>query len=82
MTAETRKDLRFYTSLLLGFGMALLACLIPPQGVVSESVLWIVFAFLMLSACIEGVDIKGIIREIRLLKEFNANSIVKNEEDK
>lgn len=70
MTAETRKDFRFYTSLLLGFGMALLGCLVPPIGVVSESVLWIVFAFLMLSACIEGVDIKGIIYEIRMLKEI------------
>lgn len=80
--AETRKDLRFYTSLFLGFGMALLGCLTPPIGVVSESMLWIVFAFLMLSACIEGIDVKGIIQEIRLLKEFNANSIVKNEENK
>lgn len=71
MTAETRKDLKFYTSLFLGFGLALLGCLVPPIGAIEASMLWVVFSFLILSACVEGVDIKGIIHEIRLLKEFN-----------
>lgn len=74
MTAELRKDLKFYTSLFLGFGLALLGCLVPPIGVIETSMLWVVFSFLILSACIEGVDIKGIIQEIRLLKEFEFNN--------
>lgn len=79
MTAETRKDLKFYTSLFLGFGLALLGCLVPPIGVIETSMLWVVFSFLVLSACVEGIDVKGIIREIRLLKEFNiANNNDKN----
>lgn len=82
MTAEDRRDIKFYVILLMGFGLALLGCLLPPVGKIEQSMLWVVFGFLMLSACIEGIDVKGIIREIRLLKEFNANSIVKNEEDK
>lgn len=84
MTAETRKDCKFYTSLFLGFGMALLGCLIPPVGVIETSVLWICFGFLMLSACIEGIDVKGIIREIRLLKQDEiktATSDSNNKED-
>lgn len=70
MSAETRKDLKFYTAVFLGFGMALLGCLIPPAGMIETSVLWICFGFLMLSACVEGVDVKGIIHEIRLLKDL------------
>lgn len=74
MTPELRKDCKFYTSLFLGFGLALLGCLIPPIGVIETSMLWVVFSFLVLSACIEGVDIKGIIQEVRLLKEFEFNN--------
>lgn len=74
MTADTRKDLKFYTSLFLGFGLALLGCLVPPIGTIETSMLWVVFSFLVLSACVEGIDVKGIIREIRLLKEFDTNN--------
>lgn len=81
MTNEARKDIKFYVVLLLGFGLALLGCLLPPAGTIEQSMLWLVFAFLMLSACVEGIDVKGIIREIRLLKELNI-SATKNEEDK
>ena len=34
----------------------------------------VVFSVLVLSACVEGIDVKGIIREIRLLKEFDTNN--------
>lgn len=76
MNPDVRKDIKFYIVLFLGFGLALLGCLLPPAGTIENSMLWLVFAFLMLSACIEGVDIKGIIHEIRLLKEFTAKQIV------
>lgn len=79
MTNETRKDVKFYVVLFLGFSLALLGCLVPPVGVIENSMLWLVFSFLMLSACIEGVDVKGIVREIRLLKEFTTKETAKNE---
>lgn len=79
MTAETKKDIKFYVVLFLGFGLALLGCLVPPVGAIETSMLWLVFSFLMLSACIEGIDVKGIIREIRLLKEFNTENKEKQE---
>lgn len=79
MTPENRKDFKFYASLLIGAAFALLGCLTPPVGAISNSMLWIVFAFLILSACIEGIDVKGIIHEIRLLKEFDLEN--KNNEN-
>lgn len=82
MTNEARKDIKFYVVLFLGFGLALLGCLLPPAGTIEQSMLWLVFAFLMLSACVEGIDVKGIIREIRLLKELNVSKVVEDEEDK
>lgn len=81
MNPDVRKDIKFYIVLFLGFGLALLGCLLPPAGTIENSMLWLVFAFLMLSACIEGVDIKGIIHEIRLLKEFTSKQIVEDKND-
>lgn len=78
MNPDTRKDIKFFTSLLLGFALALLGCLLPPAGTIENSMLWLVFAFLMLSACIEGVDIKGIIHEIRLMKESTIRDALYN----
>lgn len=72
MTTESRKDIKFYILVFLAFGLAILGCLVPPVGQIESSMLWAVFAFLGLSACVEGIDLKGIIHEIRLLKEFKA----------
>ena len=78
MSVDTWKNIKFFVLVFLAFGLALLGCLVPPIGQIETSMLWAVFAFLGLSACVEGIDLKGIIHEIRLLKEFNAGC-AKNE---
>lgn len=74
MTPELRKDLRFYSCLLIASGLLATSLFLPPVGIIAESVLYSAIILLGTGALIEGVDIKGIIQEVRLLKEFEFNN--------
>ena len=65
----THKDIKFYTCTFLGAGLLFTALFIPPVGVIETSVLYGAASLLILASVVEGADVKGIIREIRLMKE-------------
>jgi len=69
MTTENRKDARFYVTLSLGYILLLLGCLLPPLGVISNSVLVGAGMLICLAGLILGLDIPALLREIRLLKQ-------------
>lgn len=68
MSKESRQDFRFYVTLLLGFTLLVIGCLIDPPGVISSSVLIGSGMLLTLTAGIIGVDLSKIIREFRFLQ--------------
>ena len=68
MTVETRKDLRFYVSLSLGFVMLVIGVICPPIGVISNSVLMAAGMILCITAGCIGIDFAKIIHEFMLLK--------------
>lgn len=69
LTPETRKDIKFYFSLILGFSMLMTGCLLPPIGNISNSVLMAGGMMLTITAGCIGIDLADIVREFRLLKE-------------
>ena len=69
LTPETRKDIKFYFSLMLGFSMLMTGCILPPIGDINNSVLMAGGMLLTITAGCIGVDLKEIIREFRLLME-------------
>lgn len=71
MTAETRKDLRFYSCLIIAAGLLITSLLLPPVGLIAESVIYSSIILLGTGALIEGVDIKGIIEAITELKKVS-----------
>lgn len=64
----THKDVKFYTCTFLGAGLLFTALFIPPVGVIETSVLYGAASLLVLAGVVEGADVKGIIREVRLMK--------------
>lgn len=79
MTAETRKDLRFYSCLLIAAVLLITSLLLPPVGLIAESVIYSSIVLLGTGALIEGVDIKGIIEAIIELKKVSFEQ--KNEKE-
>lgn len=67
-----KQEVRFYTCLILGFILAVLGFYAPPFGVIDNSVIIAFGILLMVGALAVGIDVRGIIKEIRLLKELNS----------
>ena len=82
LTPETRKDLKFYFSLILGFSMLMTGCILPPIGNISNSVLMAGGMMLTITAGCIGIDLGEIIREFRLLKEKGVNNIDLDKKEK
>lgn len=68
MTIENKRELRFYTCLVMGFALVVGGFFSPPLGVIHNSVIVVFGIFLSLGGLCVGVDLKGIIHELRLLK--------------
>lgn len=84
MDTATHKDIKFYFCTLIGAALLFTALFIPPVGIIEVSVLYGGASFLILAGIVEGADVKGIIREIRLLREQQKDIIsdqVKGKED-
>lgn len=75
MDLTTHKDIKFYFCTLIGAALLFTALFIPPVGVIETSVLYGGASFLILAGVVEGADVKGILREIRLLREQKNNMI-------
>lgn len=82
MDFTTHKDIKFYFCTLIGAALLFTALFIPPVGVIETSVLYGGASFLILAGVVEGADVKGILREIRLLREQKNNIIQDQIKDK
>ena len=69
MDNDIARECRFYTLVIIGAALMFTAIWMPPIGIISTSVLWGSGITFSLAGLLEGVDLKGIIRELRLLKE-------------
>ena len=77
MESTTHKDninwyleCRFYVCLILGFSLMVMGFLAPPMGTISNGVLVGAGMMLILGGLSVGLDIKGIIFELRKLKDI------------
>ena len=65
---DNRREVRFYVCLILGFALMMCGFFAPPTGEIHNSVLVGSGILLSIGALAVGVDIEGIIHELRLLK--------------
>lgn len=69
ISRETRKSCKFYASLILGFVMLLIGCIIEPSGQIHSSVLMAGGMILTIAAGAIGIDLAEIIHQFRILRE-------------
>lgn len=81
LISNKRADARFYTCVVMGFIMCVISLFLPPIGVIPSSVCYVTGAFLITGGLALGLDIAGVIREIRLLKEFDLKNNDNNRND-
>lgn len=73
-------EVRFYIIFALASFLLVKGFFVPPVGEIAKTVLYASAGLTTLAACMVGVDVKGIIREIRLLKKENVKEIEDREE--
>lgn len=75
MSKETRQDIKFYTLVVMGFSLLVMGFWVYPPGSITSSVLVAAGILFSLAGLLQGVDLEGIIRELRLLKNESINDI-------
>lgn len=68
MTLETKREWRFYTCLFMGFSLVVGGFFSPPLGAIHNSVIVAFGILLSCGALCVGVDLKGVIHELRQLQ--------------
>ena len=68
MTKETRQEIRFYVLIFMSFCLLVMGFWVYPQGSITSSVLVASGLLMSLGGLSVGIDLKEIIRELRLLK--------------
>lgn len=81
MSAEGRKDCKFYVSLFCAMTVAMVGTFTPPVGELADSLLWAFFGLLALDCAILGLDIKGILAEIAKIKSMTPPDITKSQDN-
>lgn len=82
ISRETRKSCKFYASLILGFAMLLIGCLLEPSGQIHSSVLMAGGMILTIAAGAIGIDLAEIVHQLRLIKDDKDYIIEKVKENK
>lgn len=83
MSKENKQEMRFYVCLGLTYILLMISLFLPPVNVITASVLYAAIIILGIGALSLGLDISGILREIRLLKTNDLELLLKaKEEDK
>lgn len=80
MSKETKKELRYYAPLIMGFFIMCVALFAPPIGVVPASAIYAGGSFLILCATVVGLDVPAALREIRLLRQNVVEEIVREDD--
>ena len=78
MSLENKREWRFYTCLVMGFILVVGGFFSPPLGIIDNSVIVAFGILLSLGALCVGVDLKGIIHELR---QFQSGIAPKEVED-
>lgn len=73
MSMENKREWRFYTCLVMGFALVCGGFFSPPLGIIDNSVIVAFGILLSLGALCVGVDLKGIIHELRMFKNDVVN---------
>ena len=68
-----KQEIRFYFCVIMGVILIFFGFYAPPLGVIDNSVITAFGMLLIIGGLSVGIDIKGIIREIKLLKEEKRN---------
>ena len=68
MNIEAKREARFYICLFMGYGLLVGGFFSPPLGEIPNSVIISAGILLCMGALCVGVDLRGIIHELRLLK--------------
>ena len=77
MTKETRQEVRYYTPLVMGFIIMLIALIAPPLGTLPASAIYAGGCFLVLAGAVIGMDIPAILHEVNELKRLRIEQIEK-----
>ena len=72
MTRENKNDWKFYTCLVMSFGLMLISLFMPPVNVITTSVLYASIIILSLGGLTAGIDLEGILKEMNELKRIDA----------
>lgn len=76
------KEVRFYSLLLLAGFLLIVGLYTPPEGEIAKSVLIAGGGLVTVAACVVGVDVRGIIKEVNNGKILVMNELMKEEEIK
>lgn len=81
-TEEVRREWRFYICIIIGAILMFAGFFCPPMGHISNSVLTGSGMFLLLGGLAVGMDLKGVIHEIRGLRHDVKEDLEYKEIDK
>lgn len=81
MDSETRRSCKFYTCIFLGFAMLVLGVLLPPMGIIHNSVLIAGGMILTIAAGCIGIDLAKILHELNRLKSIASAKAEKAKEE-
>lgn len=74
-------EVRFYVLFALAAFLLIKGFYEPPVGEIPRTVMWVAAGLTTLGACMVGVDVKGILRELRLWHEANRRAITEKLEE-
>lgn len=81
MSKENKQEMRFYVCLTLTYILLMISLFLPPINVITQSVLYAAIIILGIGALSLGLDVSGILREIRLLKTNDLELLLKEKEE-
>lgn len=74
MSKDNKQEMRYYTPLIMGFIIMMIALIAPPFGEVPKSAIYAGGAFLVLCAAVVGMDIPAILHEINEMKKLTLDT--------
>lgn len=69
MTKELRKDIKFYFSMICAMGLFVMGALLPPLGIIHNSVLMAGGMICAIAGGCIGIDLTELVHQFRLMKD-------------
>lgn len=80
-STEIRREWRFYVCICMGFVLMFCGFYVPPIGEINNTVIIGAGMFLCIGSLAVGIDLKGCIHELRMLRREAVETIEENEEE-